>query len=211
VTPFDLPELDTLPARPLLLVTVGSDHHPFERLVRWVDNWLADGGAEQVNCVMQYGTAAAPRNAVGEQFMGHDVLQRLMASAAIIIMQGGPMGLLEARMQGSVPISVPRRRDLGEVVDDHQAAFCRQMQATGDTVLVEDETALRQCLDAALASPMSVRSEPIDFRARTQQSIARFAEEADALLAGGATVRQRRHRLPRSPGATRKRQLLQHP
>jgi UDP-N-acetylglucosamine transferase subunit ALG13 len=211
VTSVDFPEADAAPVRPLLLVTVGSDHHPFDRLVRWVDNWLADGGAEQVHCVMQYGAATPPHNAGGEAFMGHDVLQRLMASAAIIIMQGGPMGLLEARMQGSVPISVPRRRDLGEVVDDHQAAFCRQMQATGDTVMAEDEAALRQCLEAALARPLSVRSEPIDFRARTRQSIARFAEEADALLAGRDAVRQRRHRLLPSPGASRKRQLLQHP
>ena len=24
---------------PLVLVTVGTDHHPFERLIGWIDRW----------------------------------------------------------------------------------------------------------------------------------------------------------------------------
>jgi len=202
-----LPDVESGTARPLLLVTVGSDHHPFDRLIGWVDGWLADGGGQHVNCIMQYGTAAAPRHAVGERFIDHDLLQDLMRAATIIIMQGGPIGLLEARKQGSIPISVPRRPDLGEVVDNHQAAFCRQMAATGDTVVADDEVSLRRHLDEALASPMSVRSAPIDYRMWTEQSIARFAAEADALLASSAAVRHGRTRFPRMRASSRARQV----
>jgi UDP-N-acetylglucosamine transferase subunit ALG13 len=208
VSTIVLPHVDGVPARPLLLVTVGSDHHPFDRLVGWVDAWLSEGGSQRVNCVMQYGTSSAPSLAVGEPFMDHDLLQKLMHSASIIVMQGGPMGLLEARKQGAIPISVPRRRDLGEVVDDHQVAFCRHMEAMGDTVLVEDEAALRTQLEAALTNPTSVRSEPVDYRARTRQSIARFAEEADALLVARTTSGPGRYRIPRPRRSARSRQLL---
>ena len=44
---------------PLLLVSVGTDHHPFDRLVRWAGAWLAaHPGA--VRCLMQTGTSAPP-------------------------------------------------------------------------------------------------------------------------------------------------------
>jgi hypothetical protein len=48
---------------PLLLVTVGTDHHPFDRLVRWVDGWLASSPRRHdsgLTCLMQTGTAAPP-------------------------------------------------------------------------------------------------------------------------------------------------------
>ena len=207
MTSIVLPDYRGPAVRPFLLVTVGSDHHPFDRLIGWVDGWLADGGGEQVDCVMQYGTSAPPRHADGERFMDHDLLQSLMRAATIVVLQGGPIALLEARKLGLIPISVPRRAELGEVVDNHQAAFCQHMQATGDTVVADDEEALRRHLDEALASPTSVRSAPIDFRTRTQQSIARFAEEADALLASRATARHGRHHFLQRRGSARPRQL----
>ena len=180
-----LPDSQTAAAlrRPNLLVTVGSDFHPFNRLVGWVDGWLADGGALKVDCVMQYGTAQPPQHATGERFIGHDDLQRLMRDAAIIVMQGGPMGLLEARRYGAVPITIPRRRSLGEVVDDHQLAFCRHMMSLNETVSAESEQSLRKLLDRAVAVPEQFRSVVLDGRSRTQASIDRFAETADALLA----------------------------
>ena len=36
----------TDPGEPLLLVTVGTDHHPFDRLIRWADAWLAAEGGD---------------------------------------------------------------------------------------------------------------------------------------------------------------------
>ena len=39
---------------PLILVLVGTDHHPFDRLVRWADRWA---GAHEARVVIQHGTA----------------------------------------------------------------------------------------------------------------------------------------------------------
>jgi diacylglycerol kinase (ATP) len=57
----------TPPAAPLLLVTVGTDHHPFDRLVRWVDGWLdgETGQAAGLRCLMQTGTSAPPGGSGG--------------------------------------------------------------------------------------------------------------------------------------------------
>jgi len=47
---------------PLVLVTVGTDHHPFDRLVGWIDRWAPPG---RVRLVVQYGTAVPPRGLSG--------------------------------------------------------------------------------------------------------------------------------------------------
>ena len=32
------------PKRDMIFVTVGTDHHPFDRLIEWTDAWAAEGG-----------------------------------------------------------------------------------------------------------------------------------------------------------------------
>jgi hypothetical protein len=45
---------------PLVLISVGTDHHPFDRLVTWADGWLATRPEGSVRCVVQSGTSRAP-------------------------------------------------------------------------------------------------------------------------------------------------------
>ena len=33
---------------PLVFVTVGTDHHPFDRLIHWMDRWLELVGPERL-------------------------------------------------------------------------------------------------------------------------------------------------------------------
>lgn len=165
--------------RPLLLVTVGSDHHPYDRLVGWVDRWLADGGRDRVDCVAQYGTARRPAHAESYDFMAHDRLLELMRQSTALITQGGPMGIVEARRSGVVPIAVPRRRALGEVVDDHQRAFCRQLAEEGDLLLAEDEPSLRVALERVLANPGAYRIPADTMSCAVLDTVARF----DSLVA----------------------------
>ncbi len=162
-------------AAPLVLVTVGSDHHPFDRLVRWVDAWSAARGDARVRCVIQYGTSAPPRHAEGHDLLPHDTLQELMASATLIVTQGGPMSIVEARRAGRVPIVVPRDSSLGEHVDDHQSAFCRRLAAEGMVHLPTDESALHRLLDRGLESPadFAAARDPEAVR-RVERTVARW-------------------------------------
>jgi len=54
---------------PLVLITVGTDHHPFERLVGWIDRWTPPA---PVRVVVQYGTAVPPHTAEGVAFLAPD-------------------------------------------------------------------------------------------------------------------------------------------
>jgi len=140
----------TVPELPLLLVTVGTDHHPFDRLVRWAGAWL-DGHPGRLRCLMQTGTSAPPAGgAEWQAYLEYDALQEAMASAAAVVCHGGPGTILGARHMGAVPIVVPRQHRLGEHVDDHQVAFSRRLAADGDEIhLAETGADLHRLLDRA--------------------------------------------------------------
>jgi UDP-N-acetylglucosamine transferase subunit ALG13 len=175
--------------RSLLLVTVGSDHHPFDRLISWVDSWLdAHGNAERVRVVSQYGTAAAPRHGQGSPFMEHGKLLKVMRDATIIVAQGGPYSLLESVQSGCVPIAVPRNQAQGEVVDDHQHAFCALLAERGQAVLATTEDELHEALDRALADPASFVSSPEEISSGRTEAVRTF----DGLVAPLRSRRRRR-------------------
>lgn len=133
------------------LVMLGTDHHPFARLVEWVDRWA--GEHPGAPCVIQHGTAPAPRHAEGQATLDPAAIPALAARATVVVGHAGPGTVLDARAAGRRPVIVPRLAHLGEVVDDHQVAFGRWMDERGQATCVEDEEALHTHLDTALADP----------------------------------------------------------
>ena len=182
-------------AGPLLLVTVGTDHHPFDRLVRWAAAWL-DAHPGQLRCLMQTGTSAPPAGGVRgtpggcpggsgqvewQAYLEFDALQAAMAEAAAVVCHGGPGTILGARHLGAVPIVVPRQHRLGEHVDDHQVAFSRRLAADGGEIhLAEGEADLHRLLDRVAAEPAVFRAGPGD-RA-TGSAVREFGRLVDGLV-----------------------------
>lgn len=138
-----------------VVVTLGTDHHPFARLVDWVDRWAGDHPDHR--CVIQHGSAPAPRHAEGHPVLDPADIPGLMGRAAVVVGHAGPGTILDARAAGRLPVVVPRLARLGEVVDDHQVTFGRWMDARGQAICVEDEDRLRDHLDAALLDPSRYR------------------------------------------------------
>lgn len=171
------------PAR--VFVSVGSDHHRFQRLVNWVDSWARDRG---IDCLIQYGSAVGPRYARGSAFLSHDDVLTCMRSADLVVVQGGPMSIIEARDSGRLPIVVPRLARRSEVVDDHQVAFSRQLAAEGLLRLAESEEELRAALDAGLADPRSHALAPSEDPARHESAVTAAMQLQDALL-GAASAK----------------------
>jgi UDP-N-acetylglucosamine transferase subunit ALG13 len=161
----------------LVFVTVGTDHHPFDRLVGWVDAWLPDG----VQCVVQHGASAPPRRAEGVGYLDHGALTALLDEAAVVVCHGGPTTITESRRHGRRPIVVPRDPALGEHVDDHQQRFCARMEAKGLITTAADENTFRTLLDRALEAPGAFAVEA--YGGDVAASVARFGLLVSGLLA----------------------------
>jgi UDP-N-acetylglucosamine transferase subunit ALG13 len=156
---------------PLVVAVVGTDHHPFDRLVRWVDGWAAERPAR---VVVQHGAAAAPSYAEGRPTVPPDELSRLLREAVAVVCHGGPGTISAVREAGKVPIVLARRSDLGEHVDDHQVGFVERLARAGEVRVAADEAALRSVLDSAVADPAMLQTSPLV--PNGSAAAARFAE-----------------------------------
>lgn len=171
-------------SRPLVLAIVGTDHHPFDRLVEWLDAWSRSSagsdpdGDHDVRVLVQVGTSAAPSHAESVTSLGYDELQALIAEAAVVVTHGGPGTIMDVRRRGLLPIVVPRRQALGEHVDDHQVAFTERIASTGAILLAHDEAELHDLLDRAMSGALDLRlhAETDNGAAAIEQFDARLAE-----------------------------------
>jgi UDP-N-acetylglucosamine transferase subunit ALG13 len=161
-----------------LVVSVGTDHHPFDRLMAWVDAWLDMQHGVYGTCVVQSGTSRPPRLARSSASMPHDELLRLMREARAVVTHGGPATICDARDAGKIPVVVPRRRDLGEHVDDHQVAFCKRASAEGWIKLASGREAFLAQLSRAVCDGPGQPAAPL-----VAPGVEGFAAEVDRLLA----------------------------
>lgn len=160
-------------------MTVGTDHHRFDRLIGWVDRWAADH--PDVDLLVQHGTADPPRHGRAVEMMAYDQLVAAMADADAVVAQGGPATIMDARSVGHRPIVVPRRGHLDEVIDDHQVTFTDWMAAKGLAWRAADERELHDLLDQVVADPSFLRIPPDHSAAAT--TIDAFRAVVDPLLA----------------------------
>jgi UDP-N-acetylglucosamine transferase subunit ALG13 len=139
--------------RDLVFVTVGTDHHPFDRLVTWADAWVMSGRANGTECLIQTGTSQPPQRAGWRDYLRYDEMVEAMQRSVAVVCHGGPATIMDARRLGRVPIVVPRSSRLGEHVDDHQQRFAARMAELGQVHRPQTQDELFELLDRALADP----------------------------------------------------------
>jgi UDP-N-acetylglucosamine transferase subunit ALG13 len=174
--------IDGVVGSPLVVVTVGTDHHRFDRLLRWTEHWFAERAGD-VRVVAQTGTASPSDDFPCRPYLSPAELDEAVSLATAVVSHGGPATIMGIRSHGLLPIVVPRDPALDEHVDDHQQRFGRWLSARGEVALATTEPELHGRLDAALADPAAFRlpEGPVDPRA---DAVARFGVLVDQLLAG---------------------------
>jgi UDP-N-acetylglucosamine transferase subunit ALG13 len=165
----------------LLLVTIGTDPHRFDRLIAWVDGWLADH--EEVPAMVQHSTSPPPSHGKAIDYLPYDALQELIGQASAVVCHCGTI-ISECLRLGVTPVVVPRRQHLLEAVDDHQVVFARRLARAGTVVCCESEADLHRELSSRLgddAQPLRATPRPV---AVTPPGIARASHELDRLMKG---------------------------
>jgi UDP-N-acetylglucosamine transferase subunit ALG13 len=132
-----------------ILVTVGTDHHPFQRLVDWADRYASRHPEHEV--FIQYGSARAPRHVERSSLLDHSQLQTEISRADAVVCHGGPATITDVRRAGLVPVCFPRDPLFGEHVDEHQMFFAARIAKAGLADTQSEVSSLEDAVRRALA------------------------------------------------------------
>jgi len=104
----------------LIFVTVGSQKFQFNRLLRELDI-LVEKNSIKENIFAQTGHSDyKPRNYRFKNFLDRDEFKEIMQMSSKVITHGGTGAIVNAVKQGKKVIAIPRLKEYGEHVDNHQ-------------------------------------------------------------------------------------------
>lgn len=115
----------------MILVTTGTTHFVFERMVHLVSN-IAQSMNSREHIVFQHGIT--PIDSIQHlprvEFVStasYRAMLRYIDNAHVVISHGGPATLFQILESGKIPWVLPREKKYREHVDDHQVCFCRYL------------------------------------------------------------------------------------
>jgi len=161
-----------------VLLTVGSQPYPLNRVVEATDAWAAAHPEHEV--IMQIAHCTYRPTHAARQFnlMELEEFQRLFASADVVISHASSGPVLMARRVGIPLVVVPRQKQFGESFNDHQLHFSESLRGASQMQeFVRDIRDLGPALDRALERRRRGQMyEPRLLRDRLIATIAAFVE-----------------------------------
>jgi UDP-N-acetylglucosamine--N-acetylmuramyl-(pentapeptide) pyrophosphoryl-undecaprenol N-acetylglucosamine transferase len=143
-----------------VVVTVGMNGYGFPRLVTRLQAVLPE------DCEVFWQTGATDLAGTGLESVAHPVVSERelfarMAAADLVVSHAGVGSALASMRAGRQPLLVPRRADLAEHVDDHQAQIALELERRGLAVSCDaDDLELALLWKAASATVTTRRAEP---------------------------------------------------
>lgn len=120
----------------MIFVTVGTHEQQFNRLIEYIDR-LKGSGVITDEVIMQTGFCTyEPENCIWSRLLPYHEMQKNIEDARIVITHGGPSSFIAPLQIGKIPIVVPRQKQFGEHVNDHQADFCKAVEERQKNILV---------------------------------------------------------------------------
>jgi UDP-N-acetylglucosamine transferase subunit ALG13 len=112
----------------MIFVITGSQKFQFNRLLKKIDELVAEGKiSEKVFAQIGY-SDYIPHNYEYKDFLGRDEFAQIMSECTIVITHGGTGAIIGAVKQGKKVIAVPRLAKFKEHVDDHQVQLLKQFE-----------------------------------------------------------------------------------
>jgi UDP-N-acetylglucosamine transferase subunit ALG13 len=161
-----------------ILLTIGSQPYPFDRVVKATDEWAAAHPEHEV--IMQISHCTYRPTHAARQFalMELEAFQGLFASADVVISHASSGPVLMARRSGIPLVVVPRQTQFGESFNDHQVHFSEAIRGASQMQeFVLDIRDLGPAVDRALERRRRGQTyEPRVLRDRLIAAIAAFVE-----------------------------------
>jgi len=130
----------------MIFLTVGT-HEPFDRLVRYVDDWCAErGGGDEVFGQITKRAEYTPAHFKAVATLGPDEYQKQFNTADIIVSHAGMGSIITALSMQKPIVILPRRGHLQETRNDHQFATMQRFRARAGIFAAEDQDELSAIL-----------------------------------------------------------------
>ncbi len=132
----------------MIFVTVGTHEQPFNRLIKKVDDLVANGNIKEKVIVQTGFSTYILKYCEVHKIMSFEEMQQALKDARIVITHGGPSSFIEALQFGKVPIVVPRQEKFNEHVNNHQVDFTKLIAKRMNNIIpVYDINDLGQTID----------------------------------------------------------------
>lgn len=160
----------------MIFVTVGTHEQSFNRLIKKVDELIAEKVINE-SVYMQIGFSEyVPKNAEYSRFLEYDQMQKYIDGARIIITHGGPASFINVLAKGKKPIVVPRLSEFQEHINDHQMIFAKELiKREYDIVLIENIQELESGI-------LNFKDNISDFRSNNEYFMSEFISIIDELV-----------------------------
>lgn len=156
----------------MILITVGSREYPFDRLIRKVDQLVAEGIITD-SVIGQIGHSGyEPEHFEWHRFLDRDVFREYQQKADMIISHAGAGALVSALKLGKAVISVPRLYKYGEHLDDHQLQISAALAREGYLREVLDMEQLGAVVMQTLEAPIhKIYNKPSNVRSLIEDAL----------------------------------------
>lgn len=104
----------------MIFVTVGSQKFQFNRLLKELDTLVEKNGIKEDIFAQTGYSDYKPKNYRYKNFLDRDEFKEIMEKSNKVITHGGTGAIVGAVKQGKKVIAVPRLKEYGEHVDNHQ-------------------------------------------------------------------------------------------
>lgn len=122
----------------MILVVVGTQKFPFNRLLKKIDEWIIQEGIdEQIIAQIGYSTYK-PQKYMAFDFLDEEKFGEYIDACDVLITHGGLGSILNGIKAKKKVIVVPRLKKYNEHVDDHQYEIARAFAELGYVCLCEN-------------------------------------------------------------------------
>jgi beta-1,4-N-acetylglucosaminyltransferase len=133
----------------MILVTVGTHSQGFNRLVRAADELAAE--LDEPIIIQRGSSTYQPQHAEHFQFTTSQRMVELTQQARVIVTHAAAGAIITVLREGKPLVVVPRLKQFGEHIDDHQQQLAEALAANGRAAAVTMPSAnlLREALGQA--------------------------------------------------------------
>ncbi|MGQ8870919.1 PssE/Cps14G family polysaccharide biosynthesis glycosyltransferase [Paenibacillus sp. TSA_86.1] len=130
----------------MIFAIVGTQRFSFDRMFALLDEAI-EAGIIQEEVVAQSGyTSYEPRHFRTIPFLSQEEMNTYIESSRCVITHAGIGSITHCLERGKPVVVIPRRKDHGEHVDDHQLEIAKVFQERGYVAAAESQFELRELI-----------------------------------------------------------------